>query len=339
VLILDPQAWQARQAAHHDRVDAWLGPYLARRGRGGRHPVEDFLFTYYPHRPVRLRRWHPGAGVGLVGAEEHAGYGGYRVDAAGVVSADPTHAPGTRLAEFARTAELLRRTAGRPAYTGCFGLHEWAMVYRIPAADVRHAGQPLRLPPAEIAEVVDSLPVRCTHFDAYRFFTDAARPLNRLSPTRATQPDLEQPGCLHANMDLYKWAYRAEPYLRSELVADCFALAREVRAVDMRASPYDLSDLGYQPIAIETAAGRADYATAQRGFAERAGPLRQALLEAYAAILRTGPAGPQAPSVISIGWAGDQPAGTARRTGDPERADTAAGRPDRAGARRDGAPG
>jgi len=62
-------------------------------------------------------------------------------------------------------------------------------------------------------------------------------------------------------------------------VADCFALARDIRALDMRASPYDLADLGYPPIRIETPAGRAEYTAAQRRFAERAAPLRQRLLD------------------------------------------------------------
>ena len=30
--------------------------------RGERHPVDDFLFEYYPNRPSLLRRWHPGLG-------------------------------------------------------------------------------------------------------------------------------------------------------------------------------------------------------------------------------------------------------------------------------------
>ena len=42
----------------------------------------------------------------------------------------------------------------------------------------------------------------------------------------------------------------------------------------MPASPYDLRPLGYEPIAIETAAGRADYERHQRAFAARAEPLR-----------------------------------------------------------------
>jgi hypothetical protein len=69
----------------------------------------------------------------------------------------------------------------------------------------------------------------------------------------------------------------------SELVADAFVLAREIRAVDMRASPYDLSELGLRPIAIETREGKAEYAHAQRALSERAGSLRARLLDAVTA--------------------------------------------------------
>jgi hypothetical protein len=285
VLILDPAQWRPMRAAHERRVDAWVGPHLERRSHGRSHPVEDFLFTYYPYRPVRLRRWHPGAGVALTGAEEYLELDGYVRAAGGAVTADPARLPATTRTSLRRVAGLLRRTAERPAHLGCFGLHEWAMVYRVPAGEVRHAGWPLRLAPPRLAEVVDSMRVACSHYDAYRFFTPAARPLNRLAPTRDTQPDLEQPGCLHANMDLYKWAYRASPYLPSDLVADCFALARDIRAVDMRASPYDLAALGYWPIAIETPEGRAEYVAAQRGFAEQARPLRARLIAGYDGLL------------------------------------------------------
>ena len=68
--------------------------------------------------------------------------------------------------------------------------------------------------------------------------------------------ELEQPGCLHATMDLYKWAYKLGPLVPGELLLDCFELARDVRELDMRASPYDLTALGYRPVRIETAAGQ-----------------------------------------------------------------------------------
>jgi hypothetical protein len=57
--------------AHEARVDPWCAPRLARMSRGERHPVDDFLFEYYPNRPSLLRRWHPGLGTVLKGAEAY----------------------------------------------------------------------------------------------------------------------------------------------------------------------------------------------------------------------------------------------------------------------------
>ncbi len=105
-------------------------------------------------------------------------------------------------------------------------------------------------------------------------------PLNAHEPTRATQHDWEQPGCLHANMDLYKYAMWFQPFVGSELVADCFALAREARELDMRAAPYDLVGLGYEPIRVETPEGRVEYARQQRALMADAGHLRGRLLAA-----------------------------------------------------------
>jgi hypothetical protein len=185
--------------------------------------------------------------------------------------------------------DLLGRTLGRPALFTCFGLHEWAMVYRSAAGDIRHAGWPLRLGHQGTDAVVDSLrmqlQLRCTHFDAFRFFTPAAQPLNAVTPTRQRQGDLEQPGCLHAGMDLYKWAMKLSPGIPSDLVMDCFDLARALRALDMRASPYDLRSLGYEPIPIETPQGRAAYVRAQREYAARGQALRARLITACDALL------------------------------------------------------
>lgn len=135
--------------------------------------------------------------------------------------------------------------------------------------------------------MLESLPVRCTHHDAFRFFTPDARPRNALQPTRGDQVALEQPGCLHATMDLYKWSFKLDPGCPSDLVADCLEFAVEVRELDMQASPYDLSALGYQPVRIETPDGRAEYAAAQGRFAERAGPLRRRLVELCDTLLDT----------------------------------------------------
>jgi len=277
MITFDEAEWCERQAAHVARVDEWITPHLDRRHRGIAHPVWDFMFDYYNLSPAKLRRWHPGFGVTLTGdVREFARMRGYVVDETGA-QVDPT-AIDTRL--VTSTLALLRATASRDASFGCFGRHEWAMVYRLGQDEVRHSSWPLRLSDAEIADVVESAPLRCTHFDAFRFYTDAARPLNVVQPTRATQVDLEQPGCLHATMDLYKWAYRTYPVVGSDLLADAFALARDVRAVDMQAAPYDLSDLGFDPIRIETPEGRAEYVAHQRTFAERGQALRARLIDA-----------------------------------------------------------
>jgi hypothetical protein len=102
---------------------------------------------------------------------------------------------------------------------------------------------------------------------------------------RHTQVAMEQPVCLHANMDLYKCAYKLSPAVPSELVMDCFDLAREVRELDMRAAPYDLHKLGYEPVRIETTRGKAEYVAAQRGFADRAQALRRRLIAACDTLL------------------------------------------------------
>ena len=282
--VLPPEIWLARRAAHEARVEPWIAPRLARCALGQKHPVDDFLFEYYGNRPALLRRWHPGLGVALAGepAGIYLGYSGY-AEGEGGVTADPKRLSASRREGVRWLENFLRVTAARPPQFGCAGLHEWAMVYR--TAEVRHASWPLRLPAAEIEEIVRGHGLRCTHYDAFRFFTDEARPLNRWQPSRAGTTALEQRGCLHVNMDLYKWSQKLAPFASSDLITDCFALAREARALDMRASPYDLAALGYPPVRIETAEGRAEYEDAQRALAERAQPLRRRLREVCARVI------------------------------------------------------
>jgi len=282
--VLTREAWTERADAHAARVDVCIQPHLARRLRGERHPVHDFLFTYYSQRPAALRRWHPGFGVELADAPEYAESKGYQQ---GTVS--PSYLAGQRpLVERIRT--LLAATAQRSANLGCLGLHEWAMVYRgNPAtsgvADSMRHDWPLRLGGAGTDQVVEGNRIGCSHFDAYRFFTEPARPLNVLRPGRDDRADFEQPGCLHAGMDLYKHAFRLTPLIPSELVADAFELAWDIRILDMRAAPYDFSgvvlDPGgepWTPVAIETPEGKASYVAAQRSFSERGAPIRERLV-------------------------------------------------------------
>jgi len=266
---LTEDEWRPLELTHHARVDAITADHLGRRGSARRHPVHDFLFTYYSHRPAQLRRWHPGPEVLLEGASERVDWTFYRyADGAARLDLDAFLAARSDTARFVR--DLLSATSGRPANFACFGLHEWAMVYHQTPEQVRHADWPLRLGPEGTAEVVES---------------NQIRPLNILAPTRNSQAAMEQPGCLHANMDLYKWAYKLSPAIPSALTLSCFELAREVRELDMRAAPYDLRALGYEPVEIETAEGKALYVAAQRDFGARAQVLRSRLLDACDALL------------------------------------------------------
>ena len=281
---LEPAVWRTSEAAHVERADLLTAVFRERRERGEKHAVEDFLFTYYAARPARLRRWHPGVGVTLspgpapddvAEVRERRTWRWHAPDGDGV-TLDVTALLADRGDTVRYVRDLLVRTASRPANVGCFGLHEWAMVYR--QGDATRHPLPLRLGARGTDAVVESHPVRCSHFDAFRFFTPDAVPLNKLQPTRESQPELEQPGCLHANMDLFKWAEKLGPAVPGELLLDCFALARDVRYLDMQASPYDVSSYGLPAVAIETAEGKAEYSARQRGFADRASGLRERLV-------------------------------------------------------------
>ncbi|MBV7295507.1 3-methyladenine DNA glycosylase [Corynebacterium sp. TAE3-ERU12] len=278
--------WRQFAAAHAKRADGFTAAHRERRSRHERHPVEDFLFDYYPIRPAHLRRWCPGAGVQLADAVVETRDGVrvdrrlawpkfYRLADDGSATVDVAAFLAARGDTVAYVRNLLRNTSQRPARFSCFGMHEWAMVYR---ADKPRHPEPLRLGQDGTDEVVENHTIACSHFDAFRFFTEPAKPRNVLQPTRESQPECEQPGCLHAGMDLYKWAAKLGPLVPGELWLDTFELARDIRAVDMAASPYDLSAWGVQPIAVETAEGKAVYVDKQREFTDRGQPLRRALL-------------------------------------------------------------
>ena len=274
-VVLDAAQWRAARAEHEAAVDALLAAHRARRARGEPHPVADFLFSYYSHRPARLRRWYPGLGVALADAEEVLALPGHELGPDGVEVAAAAVERRRSTVEF--VARLLRATTDRPARLGCFGMHEWAMVYGGGTDAARH-DVPLRLGPAGTDAAVEQVGLRCTHHDAFRFFTPAARPRNDTTPTREDQVAREQPGCLHAGMDLYKWSYKLEPLVPSSLVLAAFRHAAAARELDMRASPYDLTAWGYAPVRVETAAGRAEYVRAQTALAAGAAPVRAALL-------------------------------------------------------------
>lgn len=280
--------WNARSEAHAARVHELTAAHAARKSRRETHPIEDFLWTYYSFSPADLRRWQPGAGVILCdAAETRATWKFARVlsdNSSVMLDVDAYIA--RRGPTMAYVAQLLNATLAHTPNFGCFGLHEWAMVYHLTPEQVRHTRLPLRLGHEKSDQVVRDHRIQCTHFDAYRFFTPDAVAFNTLTPTRDSQAQFEQSACLHAGMDVYKWIAKLSPIMPGELLLDAFVLARDIRQVDMRASPYDVT--GYTgangealtPIRIENAAGKREYAALQEAFAERGNALRVRTLAA-----------------------------------------------------------
>lgn len=278
--IIEVFDWQHYSDEHHQRLNHILSPYFDARSRGLKQPVTDFLFEYYSFRPGKLQRWSPGFGV-RVSSDWNPPDKSWKLSD-GFWELTPGDFPEKRKSSLEWVIELQKAILARPPVFGCFGLHEWAMVYK--SDEVRHEQLPLRMKPADIADFVDSQNVACSHFDAFRFFTEEALVLNKLRPTAEKRLEMEQGGCIHANMDLYKWAYKFYPWVSTELIADAFLLAHKTRFIDMQASPYDLSDYGLTPITIETEDGRKEYIRKQKEIARKAEELRQELLKTLKAL-------------------------------------------------------
>ncbi len=281
--VLRRDLWLGQRAAYLARVAQWAEDRTARMARGQKHPVYDFLFEYYSWRPAHLLRWTPGFGVPLEGATREDIAWAEFISSDNGLSLPASAFPEHRVSYLRWAVEYLGAVLLREPSFACLGLHEWAMVYR--DLQVRHPDVPLRLSRDETDAVVDSQRLCCTHYDAFRFFTPAAVPLNRWELTRAATPEHDQPGCIHANMDLYKFAFKIAPFCPSEVVADAFEVARFAREIDMRASPYDLSAYGFAPIRVETRTGREEYVELQRGVYLRAQPVRERVLDVYASLL------------------------------------------------------
>lgn len=286
---LKAEQWQALATTHLERAQEWTVPYRSRRASGKMHPVYDFLFIYYRFAPAQLEYWHPGLDTSLQSDEWLPGYNekSYSLKD-GTLYLDTAKLDAKTRKRLQWSLDLCRSVRNRPPQFGCFGLHEWAMVYQGgPEGRARHEGTlPFRLTQAEIDAMVESRPLCCSHFDAFRFFTEKAMPFNRMQPSQDNRMQNEQAGCLHTNMDLYKWTAKCMPWVGTELQWDTFQYALKCRQIDMRASPYDCRELGYTPIMIETTAGRADYEIEQAKLAEQSKALRDRLIGTLETVLQ-----------------------------------------------------
>lgn len=282
---LDPQEWKRRQLRQKESLAPFVSRYRDRQSKAVKHPVEDFLWQYFSIRPGRLRTWSPGVGVVLLGdSESFLKNRGFSRRPEGGVWISPDAVPAERYSSLHWIRNLLVQTRDRSAFFGCLGLHEWAMVYE--KDDIRHQQLPLRLSHEKTRKVVETLPIHCTHYDAFRFFSRSARSLNRRPLTPEGRPDQEQPACLHANMDLLKWQLKLSPWIPSDDVVDLFELALDARTVDMRASPYDVAEFGLSAIRIETPEGRKRYVEEQDRIAKKSAPLRQRLIDRVEQLLQ-----------------------------------------------------
>ncbi len=285
--ILPARQWQQQAQTYMREIYPYTSAFRERRARRRPHPIYDFLFTYYAFSTRKLEQWHPGLGRVLELRDDPLSDGfrrsrHYECDLGTAKLRSDTITP-ARLGQLEWIHNLCRTIAARKPRFACYGLHEWAMVYRSP--EIRHA-YPLRLSADRVAELLENNTVCCSHFDAFRFFSPPAVRLNVIQPTESTRLENEQGGCIHANMDLYKWAFKSQPFLPSEFVADCFMLALRAREIDMRASPYDFRELGFDPIKIETAAGREEYRLKQIEISEAAAALRSKLVEEIELVMK-----------------------------------------------------
>lgn len=346
--VLERAEWLPLAKAHAAEVALALGTN-DRFEYDRTDPVRNFFFEYYHFKPARLSMWCPGPGIAVRGATDEdfgtvlpqARFGSVLVrngrDSEAVVF-EAEAAPDGRRTTMAGALAVLRATAGREPHLLCHGMHEWAMLYYpegalaagVPPPERHQRSLSLRVSQAELNACVEAVPLRCTHFDAFRFFTEPARPLNREGLlSRELQVATEQPGCVHAAMDLFKWTIKALPYVEAALVPDTLRLALKARVLDMRASPYDLSawepraaaglradasggedshgTMGcytrtrdgrplpplssshLAPIRVETSEGREEYRAYQRALYEEGVPVRERLIAQYELCLGLSP--------------------------------------------------
>jgi len=297
ILLYGPAQTQSKGKSYNDKV---------RLHAVKSDPILNFLHTYYRYSVTDLIHYSPGSDTHLIDVvPEDFGHllsnNSYQCDD-GIVSYHISHHDLSKYSKFSAKLNRLRSnfdilisTSMRTPHYGCFGYHEWAMLYsgrdRKEPYNVHQKQLALRIPQRVIDEVVESpAALKCTHFDAWRFFHPEAQPWNHHnSLSRQSQPQNEQPGCLHATMDLFKYAYEIYPLISGELLRKCLKAAVAARVIDMRASPYDVSShrLCGDAITVETAEGRRLYAMEQEKLFHIAQPVRMELIAAYGMVLQS----------------------------------------------------
>src|SRR5699024_7067416 len=128
---LTVEEWQSHQRKHHHRTGKIIDPYLQQKNHHHKDPVIDFLFEYYAFRPSHLKRWSPGFGVMLEDADQDntPDISELSVTEDGAFL-NPDYFPDKRKRAARWILELLEKSLHKKPSFGCFGMHEWAMVYK-----------------------------------------------------------------------------------------------------------------------------------------------------------------------------------------------------------------
>ena len=302
--MLTRSEWRSRADAHRRRVKDLLGGMFYDRKIHDKHPIYNFLFTYYRFRPHRtLERYSAGLEFGL---EKHCNSdddGSLYLPSSkhfsvknNCIEMDPVKSLNEKSVTRIRNLHtLLALVQRRPPTFSCFGVHEFAMLH----SGARHShfqkNLKLRMTQREIDDVVERAPIRCSHFDATRHFPESALKSCGIKTGPTLRVKNEQAGCIHTNLDLFKFSLRLWPFASSELVADALELAIRARELDMRASPYDLSsisdftelgrDFDLTPVLIETESGRAEFRDSTMVLYRDSLPIRNRLIKVASSVL------------------------------------------------------
>ena len=306
--IVDSIQWEKEAKFHANEMNDLLYPYKGKNWKTRFHavhvhPIYNFLHSYYRYSITELKLYSPGVGNYIFDNVTHSGQ--YLLHplvtpidmndescSKYALQLTPTVIKSKRynMNTISRSKDILESTIHKNPYFSCYGMHEWAMLYSSRSSQEidpssRHQSKlKLRVSQKIIDDAVESKVLTCTHYDAWRFFNPSAQPMNVINPlTRQNQLEHEQPGCIHATMDLFKYAHQLYPYVSSEILRETIQIALNARKIDMRASPYDVSHIeGCEiPICVETNEGKLLYAKEQMSLYNTSMPIRKKLFQIY----------------------------------------------------------
>ena len=254
-----PASWVSEAEQHVEAMNALLYPMTdssatlkARMHAVRTHPIYNFMHTYYRYSAEELKLFTPGANSPLdvlsptdsvllhplfqhsVSSRASSSSSAVPPLAAPPASTVEYRFPKTLSPEgrfgwiqMAKARDVLKSAASlNPPNFGCFGLHEWAMLYK--GAAPKQPGLGLRVSQSTIDAMVEG-GVKCSHYDAFRFFHQDAKQFNAVSLVRETQASFEQAACIHVTMDLFKWSHKIYPPPQDARISDSSKSDRHAR--------------------------------------------------------------------------------------------------------------